>query len=187
MKNLSFKKVLQIVLSILVIVFCVFAITKGQFITEKDRIKDADVVESFVKFNLLTHDGMNLSESVPTFSGKDKIWSQGVSSQIEKYLSGAPYVYKMSGDPYVYSYKLIGKDGNVSFVVWFDNGGDENIGSDTTVSIYVGEMQNLKDVVITERLLGAGETEPLVRGYLVDENKYAKITVTERPVFVYVK
>lgn len=185
MKNLSPKKVLQIVLSVAVVLFCIFAISKGEFVREKDRVKDADTVESFVKFNLLTHEGMNIQETPLSFSGKDKAWSSTVNDQMQKYLSGSPSVHKMSGDPFVFSYRLTYVDGRVSYVLWFDNGGNKVVGPDTTVDIYVGDIGITGDTVMSERLLQAGETEPLKRGYLVDENMHTKVLITQDPVFLY--
>lgn len=185
MEKSKIKKVGEVVLLIIVFVFLYTFIKSDPYVPESKRIDDAQTVESFLKFNILTHDGMNLSDVTPNFSGRDKEWSLLASAQINNFLGGAPMVQKMFGDPYIFSYKLTYEEGRVVYIIWFDNGGDENIGADTTVDLDVSTMNPQTEVILTERLLGAGETEPLVRGYLIDDGGHTKITITSTPIFVY--
>lgn len=185
MEKSKIKKIGEIALLITVFIFLFVLIKSDPHVPESKKVSDAETVESFLKFNVLTHEGMSLSDVTPNFSGSDQDWSSRSTTQINNFLAGSPTVQKMFGDPYVFSYKLTYDGGGIVYVIWFDNGGDENIGADTTVDLDVSVMNPQTEVVLTERLLQAGEAEPLVRGYLIDEMGHAKITITNTPVFVY--
>lgn len=148
-------------------------------ITERDR----DQALAFFKFNILTHDGMNLGETTPTFSGKNENWSMAVDTQMKRFLWGNPFVHKLPSVPYVFAYRLEYQNGNYAWVVWYDDGTTEpRVGDDVTVVIPVDDP--MVDMLLSERFLLASETEPLIRGYLV-EGGVAKILITKDPVFVY--
>lgn len=185
MKKLPIKNLLKIILCVAVLGFCTFAISGADFVSEKNKIEDFKTVESFLKFNLLTHENMNLGDVVPSFNGDDKEWSILVNTQMQKYFSGNPFVTKIPGDPFVFSYRLNYADGSVVYVLWFDHGGNKVVGDDVTIDIDVSDMDIKEDVVMSERFLQPGETEPLVRGYLLEENMHAKVLVTETPIFLF--
>lgn len=148
-------------------------------ITERDR----DQALAFFKFNILTHDGMNLGETVSTFSGQNEKWSGAVDTQMKRFLWGNPYVRKLPSVPYVFAYKLEYPTGEYAWIVWYDDGTTEpRVGDDVTVVIPVDDP--LADMLLSERFLLSSETDPLIRGYLV-EGGVAKILITKDPVFVY--
>lgn len=185
MQRKNIKTIFGIVLVILVSLFVFVSIKNNPLVSEKSKVEDEQTLLSYFKFNILTHEGMNMSDIVPTFNGKDKEWDTVANNQLNRFLVGSPKIEKMISDPFVFSYKLVYSDGHIIYVIWFDDGDIKNTGPDTTVDINALDLDPKTDVVITERLLKGQETEPLIRGYLVDQNGHTKITITETPVFVY--
>ena len=163
---------------------------QGAFLSDsvdlKTQEKDAELAQAFLKFNILTHEGMRLSATVPNFQGEGKAWSALVTHQMETFLSGAPLVEKLPSATFVFAYKLTYPTGEIRWIVWYEDWEKGPlVGPDTTITLPVGERA-AGAVIMSERLLQVGETEPLLRGYLV-ENGIAKLTITRTPIFVYSK
>lgn len=151
-------------------------------VSQKQTVKDAALAESFLKYDIITHENMSLGDTVRTFSGKDKAWSALVASQMSRFLGGNPTVTKLASPFSVFSYRLSYLDGHTAWIVWYDDGTGVAPTTDITVTFPVGETPH--NVVMTERLLQPSESEPLTRGYLIEEG-IANVTIASVPIFVY--
>ena len=187
MTNLNTKKQTLILISCIAIFLLIGLLPdhnpRPTVLVEQDRENISELTEKIQEL-VVTSAANNLELSYSfallsqNFTYKEGSIEDMFLNQIKDRLENAGIPLRIESSPefILYSFKN-GED--VEWVIWLD----ENF---TDASDLTANFPIKGSMVRTERLLKAGETEPLKRGYLV-EYGVAKIVVSTIPVFVTVE
>lgn len=181
------KKQLYIILSGIAIVILLGFLpdngTRPNMLVQKDKedvynltLKIQNVVQASAENQTSLSQGFNILNSQTENSTSDIEKRLIAQTQIHFKDAGIPLKIKSAPEFMLYSYK----DGEeVKWIIWLDK-------NFTDASDLTANFPAEGSMVLTERFLSYTETEPLVRGYLIEDG-VAKIVVSTTPVFVEVE
>lgn len=186
MRNTHLQNLGTVFACLIALIFIVYAIIFAHRAPKIEPTVEIDSASVHIRSKLISYtDGPFSFEEVLPKEG-DEAWTRAVNTQLHTYMSNISTITKIPSDPNVFVYKLDYIHSNNSvWVTWYDDGGTAPLtGNDITVALPMPQQQ--EGIVLTERIIQKSETEPLVRGYQV-ENGEVKFTITRIPVFVYSK